>query len=66
MSADFYSWSKESLVMFAEDGEEGRLCATIDGLIAAGELASTKKYELFKKTVADDAAKGKKKKAVCK
>ena len=51
------------VVMFAEDGEEGRLCATIDGLIAAGELASTKKYESFKKTVADDAAQGKKKKA---
>lgn len=49
------------VVMFAEEGEEERLCTAIDGLIAAGELASTKKYENFKKTVADTAAKGKKK-----
>lgn len=34
--------------MFAEDGEETRLCATIDDIIASGELKSTSLYEKFK------------------
>lgn len=57
------------VTMFAEDGEEERLCITIDALIAAGDLTTTSKYEAFKSKLSfasSSSGKTKKKKMATK
>jgi DnaJ homolog subfamily C member 9 len=49
-----------NMVMFAEVGEEERLCATIDSIIAFGDLVTTKKYESSKSKVMKASMKPKK------
>lgn len=47
-------------VIFAEDGEEARICEIIDAAIAKKELASTKKYKATRVSVEDAKKKRKK------
>ena len=49
-----------NVVMFAEVGEEERLCSTIDSIIAFGDLISTNKYESSKSKVKKASLKPKK------
>ena len=48
------------VVMFAEAGEELRLCETIDALISEGILTSTKAYQSFKNKLVTASGKPKK------
>ena len=54
------------VVMFAEAGEELRLCETIDALITEGVLTSTKAYQSFKNKLVTASGKPKKAKTKAK